>query len=66
MLDIHPPSETKMETLPHMILTSYDIWSPACIDDVFSIDALKIDLPADNGDQDPYVNAIGEYTGNID
>ena len=40
-----------------------NIWNPACInDDELSVDALKLDSPADNCDQDPRVNDIGEYT----
>ena len=63
---MHPPSEIEMDTLPHIILTGDDVWNPACVDDEFSIDALKLDSPADHGDQYPNVNDIGEYTGNID
>ena len=55
-----------MDTLPHILLTCDDIWNPACIDDGFSIDALKLDTPADTGNQDPRVNDIGEYTRKID
>ena len=61
-----PPNDTKMDTLPHILLTCDDIWNPACIDDGFSIDALKLDTPADTGNQDPRVNDIGEYTRKID
>ena len=56
-----------MNTLPHILLTGNAIWSPICVKDEFSIDTLKLDLPANtNGDQDPLVNDIGEYTGKID
>ena len=65
-MDMRPPSEIEMNTLPHIILTGDDVWNPACVDDEFSIDALKLDSLADHGDQYPCVNDIGEYTGNID
>ena len=65
-MDMRPPNENEMDSLPHIILTGDDVWNPACVDDEFSIDDLKLDSPADHGDQDPRVNDIGEYTGNID
>jgi hypothetical protein len=65
-MDMRPPNDLEMDTLPHILLTGDDLWNPSCIDDEFSIDDLLLDTPADTGDQDPRVNDFGEYTGNID
>jgi hypothetical protein len=65
-MDMRPPDDNEMDTLPHILLTGNDLWNSSCIDDEFFITDLCLDAPADNGDQDPHVNNIGEYTGNID
>jgi hypothetical protein len=65
-MDMQPPSETEMDTLPHILLTGDDIWNPACLDDEFSVNNLLIDPPMDHHDQDHRVNDIGEHTGNLE
>jgi hypothetical protein len=65
-MDMRPPGDNEMETLPHILLTGDNLWNPSCIDDEFSIADLCLDAPADTGNQDPRVNDIGDYTGNID
>jgi hypothetical protein len=64
-MDMRPPNDAKMDTLPHILLTGDDVWSPNCIDDEFSIEELLLDTPVDTRDQDPRVNDLGNYTGNI-
>jgi hypothetical protein len=65
-MDIPPPDYNEMDTLPHILLTGDNLWNPSCIDDELSITDLCLDAPADTGNQDPRVNDIGDYTGNID
>jgi hypothetical protein len=65
-MDMRPPNDEEMETLPHILLTGDDIWNPSYTDDEFSIQDLLLDAPTDTGNQDPHVNDTGDYTGNIE
>jgi hypothetical protein len=65
-MDMRPPTDTEIDTLPHDILTGDDAWNPSCIDNEFSMQDLLLDTPADTGDQDPCVNDFGEHTGNLE
>jgi hypothetical protein len=66
-MDMRPPTDAEYDTLPHILLTSDDVWSPSCLDDEFSCADLAIDAPHDHHvlDLDPRTTAYGEYTGNL-
>ena len=57
-MDMRPPNDQEWDTLPHILLTGYDIWNPSCLDDEFSVANLCLDAPPDTGDQDPRVSMI--------
>jgi hypothetical protein len=65
-MDMGPPTDDELATLPHIILTGNGTWDPSSLDDEFSTADLILDAPQAFGDQDPRVNQFGEYTGNID
>ena len=66
-LDMHPPSDHELETLPHSILTSDSDWDPSCLDN-------EID-PSDWADtfEDPplqdygstHFDLVGNYRGQV-
>ena len=65
-MDMRPPSDEDLATLPHILLTSDDTWNPSSLDNEFSIEELILDAPETLGDQDPRVTPTGEYTGNLE
>jgi hypothetical protein len=65
-MGMRPPTDGEFDTLPHIFLTGDDVWNPGCIDNKLSIEDLLLDTPEGNGDQDPQINDIGDYTGNIE
>jgi hypothetical protein len=65
-MDMQPPTDDELATLPHIILTGNGTWDPSSLDDEFSVADLILDAPQALDDQDPRVNRFGEYTGNID
>jgi hypothetical protein len=65
-MDMRPPADVEIDTLPHVLLTGDDAWNPSCMDDEFSVQDLLLDTPVDTGDQDPRVNDFGECTGNLE
>jgi hypothetical protein len=65
-MDMRPPTDVEIDTLPHVLLTGDDAWNPSCMDNEFSVQDLLLDTPADTGDQDPRVNDFGEHTGNLE
>ena len=64
-MDMRPPNDQEWDTLPHILLTGDDVWNPSCLDDELSVAGLLLDAPPDTGDQDPRVNDLGQYTGNL-
>jgi hypothetical protein len=66
-MDMRPPTDDKLQQLPHIILTSDAVWDPSTLDDIFSFHEISQDAPfhAAPLDLDPHVNASGEYTGNF-
>ena len=65
-MDMRPPTDIELDTLPHIILTSDDIWDPSSLDNEFPIDDLVLSAPETLGDQDSRVTPLGDYTGNLD
>jgi hypothetical protein len=48
-MDMRPPNDAEMDSLPHILLTGDDIWNPSSLDDEFSIaDLLLLDAPPDS------------------
>jgi hypothetical protein len=68
-MDMHPPTDAKLHSLPHIKVTSNAVWDPSCLDDEFSCDdvVLALDTPFDPTalDLDPCVTDYGEHTGNL-
>jgi hypothetical protein len=66
-MDMCPPTDEKLQQLPHIILTSDAVWDPSTLDDEFSSEEISQDAPfhATALDLDPHVTASGECTGNL-
>ena len=64
---MRPRNDQEWDTLPHILLTcNNDVWNPSWLDDEFLVANLLLDASTpDTGNQDPRVNNLGEYTGNL-
>ena len=60
-MDMIPPTDSDMESYPHVIFTSDDTWDPSTMDDEFAPDTINVtedDLTPDYGRN--RVNDYGE------
>ena len=66
-MDMRPPTDNKLRSLPHILMTSDAVWDPSCLDDEFTCDELAQDTTVDQNslDLDPRVTDFGGYTGNL-
>ena len=60
-IDMRPPNDEELDTLPQVIVTADDFWNPAILDNELAVDDLD-DLPPEpvHGNQNPF-DAQGNY-----
>ena len=63
-MDMSPPTDSDMDTFPHVFMTSDSPWDPTALDSEFSVDPVN-PLPdsaiARRQNRDPRVNDFGDY-----
>lgn len=67
-VDIHPPSDEELHTLPHVILTSDEVWDPSILDHEFDLQdptSWDVSLMADLAEADIPVDPRFDEAGRL-